>query len=486
MGEEEEPPAAPEPAQAISPSPAVAPPAVATARAPLTLGSALARAWRAYRTRIPALSSAAVPVLLTSVASVAPLVLHGTLSEAFADALLSLSVLEHVWVGVVGLAASLFNMRLLAACLSAVRDEPRRPGGSGWSFPLFASFLVTSQIFDLLCSLGLLLFVVPGLVLIAALSLAPLLALDRGLTPVAALVASWELTRGARLTMLLVLLLQVALFVAGLLALVVGLLYTLPLALGLVVVCYEHLASQRLVAGERAAAEGVQGQALAPTPATRGQDVADADRPDRGAVALTPEAHQVGVVRDAESLPALAGEVVAGASDLGPPTPQPRELAPRAPLRATATPIPTWHWLLGVGAVFALGATPELDTLEWLRPELEQALGPVEPRLLAIGAFSLAALPVVTLGVLAFAWHTRRRSSLVDAEGLLLDHGPRWRGERLAWRQLLGYRVRADGVALVIARRPWSRVWGQLVPLTSEDVSRFVQVLDEQGVRRLD
>ncbi len=156
-------------------------------------------------------------------------------------------------------------------------------------------------------------------------------------------------------------------------------------------------------------------------------------------------------------------------------------------LLGPAQAIPAWQQGVALAIVFLYAAFP--NDKEVLGPLLEGVMPLLQGGtawLVAVGGLTLLLLPSVALSVLMLGWHARHRSALVDDHGVLFDHGPRWTGARLSWRRIAGFRVRADGVALIVLGRPWTRLWSPLVPLTPADTSRFVDALEARKIRRLD
>lgn len=70
--------------------------------------------------------------------------------------------------------------------------------------------------------IGFVLLIVPGIILGIRLSFVPYLVMDKRLEPVAAVEKSWSMTRGRAMEILLFWLLALALFIVGLLALLIG------------------------------------------------------------------------------------------------------------------------------------------------------------------------------------------------------------------------------------------------------------------------
>ncbi|MHB8296241.1 MAG: hypothetical protein ACYDH5_16800 [Acidimicrobiales bacterium] len=94
--------------------------------------------------------------------------------------------------------------------------------------PYALAYLGTSLLVALAALAGLILLVVPGIIVISGLCLAPVLVVDARMGPISALRTSWELTTGNKPRLLLLGLAAIAINFAGLLAFRVGLLLTLP------------------------------------------------------------------------------------------------------------------------------------------------------------------------------------------------------------------------------------------------------------------
>lgn len=92
----------------------------------------------------------------------------------------------------------------------------------------YVPLLGTSALMAVIIGIGLVLFVVPGIVASLGLMQAPMLVLDQGLSPVDAIKGSWAMMRGHKLDAFLLGLAFALLFFLGALALLVGLLVAIP------------------------------------------------------------------------------------------------------------------------------------------------------------------------------------------------------------------------------------------------------------------
>jgi hypothetical protein len=116
--------------------------------------------------------------------------------------------------------------------------------GDLWNPQPFWRFLGTQLLVGLIILAGFLLFVVPGIIAAIGLGFAPYLVVDRGTGVIDALKQSWHITRGYKWRLLLFGLVLIGLNLLGLLALVVGLLVTVPITWLAVTHAYRMLAPQ--------------------------------------------------------------------------------------------------------------------------------------------------------------------------------------------------------------------------------------------------
>ncbi len=110
--------------------------------------------------------------------------------------------------------------------------------------PLFVNYLVTSVLLGIIITIGLILFVIPGIYLALRFQFAPFLVVDQGLGPFAALSKSSELTRGVKWKLLGFDILLGLIEFVGLLVLLLGLLVAIPTVLLAITYVYRQLLSQ--------------------------------------------------------------------------------------------------------------------------------------------------------------------------------------------------------------------------------------------------
>lgn len=107
-----------------------------------------------------------------------------------------------------------------------------------WRF-LFAEILAGIIVF-----VGLLLFIIPGVIAAVGLFLIPYIVIDKGLGPVEAIKDSWRLTKGHKWNIFWFIILLILLNLVGALAFGVGLLATLPVSFVATVYVYRWLDKQ--------------------------------------------------------------------------------------------------------------------------------------------------------------------------------------------------------------------------------------------------
>jgi uncharacterized membrane protein len=114
-------------------------------------------------------------------------------------------------------------------CLDVVRGKPYSMGTVFGSVRLFPAYFAMNFVQSFAIGLGLILFVVPGVVLAVAFSLADPALVDRGLGGIGALSWSWEATKGQRGKLFVYFLLVIALVMLGACACGVGIFVAMPI-----------------------------------------------------------------------------------------------------------------------------------------------------------------------------------------------------------------------------------------------------------------
>ena len=106
---------------------------------------------------------------------------------------------------------------------------------------MFVSFFLAGLLMGILVLGGLILLVIPGIYVAIKLQFTPILVADKGLGPVGAVKASWELTKGKWFKLFVFDLLVAGINILGAIALGVGLLFTIPLSAIAFVYLYRKL-----------------------------------------------------------------------------------------------------------------------------------------------------------------------------------------------------------------------------------------------------
>ena len=154
-------------------------------------------------------------------------VLNGALQEAFRPQF-------GVLVFIIGIAFWLLNVLLelgyFKIVLKLIAGEKPTYRQLYEHYPLFLNFLLASILMGLIILGGFILLILPGIYLAVRLQFVPILVADKGLPPVDAVKAGWNLTKGRWLNVFVFDLLLIGLNILGVLALFVGLLVTIPMS----------------------------------------------------------------------------------------------------------------------------------------------------------------------------------------------------------------------------------------------------------------
>lgn len=95
-------------------------------------------------------------------------------------------------------------------------------------YPLFFKFLFASIISGIIVLIGFILLIIPGIIFSIRLKFVNYLIIDKGLGPIEAIKVSWAMTKGSFWNLIKLNLAVLGLNILGLLALIVGLLWTIP------------------------------------------------------------------------------------------------------------------------------------------------------------------------------------------------------------------------------------------------------------------
>lgn len=162
-----------------------------------------------------------------------------------------------------------------------------------------------------------------------------------------------------------------------------------------------------------------------------------------------------------------------------------REARAEGWLFVPAPPSSAWLNRLLLALALPIVGLPDGERLtEAVRPLMMQ--GGVEPWMLIPIALGLSLPPWAALLTLAAWQNATQRPVLLDAHGLLFDHSSRWRGARLVWESILGFRLVTGGIRLVVRGRPWTRFIGPTIACDGALQHQVVVLLEARGVARFD
>ena len=125
---------------------------------------------------------------------------------------------------------TIVSMGVIAFFLGAHDDPDRVALAELWHPRPFWKYLGASLLLVLVVGLGFLLLIVPGIIFVLMFMFTTLIVIDRGLGPIEAMKESSRITRGHRWTLLGLALLVLLVNLLGPLALVVGLLVSVPVS----------------------------------------------------------------------------------------------------------------------------------------------------------------------------------------------------------------------------------------------------------------
>lgn len=147
--------------------------------------------------------------------------------------------------------SSLIGMGMAALFLKAHEDVTKPEFADLWHPQDFLSYLGASILTGIAVIVGTILLIVPGIFAAIVLGFGSLIVIDRHMSPIDSLKESMRITKGKRWEVLVLFLLAIVLNIVGALALLVGLLITIPMTMLAFVHAYrtlEHGASEVEVA----------------------------------------------------------------------------------------------------------------------------------------------------------------------------------------------------------------------------------------------
>jgi uncharacterized membrane protein len=135
---------------------------------------------------------------------------------------------------------------MLGAVTFALRahdDLPSAQLADLWNPQPFWRFVGAEILHTIIVAIGLILLVIPGIIASVGLAFVPFAVVDRGAGPIAALKESWRITNGHKWNLFLLSLALLGINILGMLALVVGLLVTIPISWLAITHAYRTLAA---------------------------------------------------------------------------------------------------------------------------------------------------------------------------------------------------------------------------------------------------
>jgi membrane-anchored glycerophosphoryl diester phosphodiesterase (GDPDase) len=183
-----------------------------------------------------------------------PLVLMGALVLAMTVSGVSSALLDQgegasltlvtVLIGLVSAAIGLMvEIGLVTFALRAHDNIEGTSVNNLWNPKPFIRYLLGQIVVVVVVFLGFVLLVIPGLIALFGLMFSSYLIVDKGRGPIEAVKESWAMTKGHKWQLALLTLSIVGINVLGLLALVVGLLVTIPVSMIAVVHAYRKLSA---------------------------------------------------------------------------------------------------------------------------------------------------------------------------------------------------------------------------------------------------
>jgi uncharacterized membrane protein len=190
-----------------------------------TASSCLTFGWETFKTR--ALFLAGVTLLFLVVLGIVRSVGHGVI----------LTIISY------GLSI-LVDMGIVAFSLKAHDSLATVTIHDLWHPQSYINYVLATIMVGVLVVLGLILLIVPGVILMLMWMFVKQLIIERGLKPLEALKESARITKGNRMQLFLLLLAIIVMNIVGALALVVGLLVTVPITLLSITHAYRVLAAK--------------------------------------------------------------------------------------------------------------------------------------------------------------------------------------------------------------------------------------------------
>ncbi len=170
----------------------------------------------------------------------ATILLSAIAQDANLTTIMSLNFLRYISID------AITGMFVIAYSLHIVRGAENSPTDilkSVFDFDMWWKYLLAGILMGLAVSVGLLLLIVPGIILALGLIWTQYMVVDYKKDPIEALKSSWELSKGKKWDIFLLIASVGLINLAGLLALIVGLLVSIPVSTFAVTRAYDILSS---------------------------------------------------------------------------------------------------------------------------------------------------------------------------------------------------------------------------------------------------
>ncbi|MBI5469777.1 hypothetical protein HY968_00435 [Candidatus Kaiserbacteria bacterium] len=139
--------------------------------------------------------------------------------------------------------SSLYGMGLIAFFLKAHNDVMSVTLKDLWHPTGFWNYMGATILLMIIVGVGFVLLIIPGVMLAVALYFTSYFVIDKGMGPIDALKASWQLTKGNRWNVFLLMLLLILVILLGIICFFVGVFVAIPVTLLSFVIAYRKLES---------------------------------------------------------------------------------------------------------------------------------------------------------------------------------------------------------------------------------------------------
>ncbi len=186
------------------------------------IGDSVREGWEAFKAR-PGIIIGMMALFIVIIA-----IGQSIITQAFVSDVVTMNVVSQIF----GLFTTVFSAGIYLTTLKMVRRESVNFGlitsGFGRTVPLIVAYILLI----IACLIGVILLVIPGIIIALGLSQWLFVVMDRQeLGGVEALKASWEMMKGYKLKYFGFMLLLLLINILGMLALIVGLVVTVPLSM---------------------------------------------------------------------------------------------------------------------------------------------------------------------------------------------------------------------------------------------------------------